>query len=63
LNSVHKAEQIKKANPTEIFNDVYYELTPHLAKQRKELLAHLDKHRDKYPMEQYEKIPDLKKSS
>jgi len=48
------AESEKKPKIENIFNDVYDELTPDLLQQQKELLEHLKKYGDKYPLDLYE---------
>ena len=56
MEAFHTAEKEKRAKPTEMFNDIYNELTPNLIKQRKEMLDHLKLYKNEYPLELYEKI-------
>jgi 2-oxoisovalerate dehydrogenase E1 component alpha subunit len=44
-----KAEVRDKPALSEIFKDVYDEITPALREQKEELAAHLEKYRDSYP--------------
>ncbi|KAF2071849.1 hypothetical protein CYY_006841 [Polysphondylium violaceum] len=53
--SLMKAEKRKKPALSEIFNDVYSELTPNLIEQQKELEEHLKLYPDEYPIDQYAK--------
>ena len=50
------AEKKRFCNPTEMFEDVFDKTTPLLERQRSEMLEHLKKNREHYPLESYEKI-------
>ena len=56
FNAFEKAEKIKKAKPTDMFEDVYDVPSVHLERQKAELLEHLKIYKDKYPMDTFERL-------
>ena len=56
MDCFHKAEKLKRAKPTEMFEDVYDVLPLHLQRQKKELVDHLKLYKNEYPLELFEKI-------
>eukprot|EP01133_Synstelium_polycarpum_P019009 gene19009-22754_t len=52
-DALTKAEKQKKPKISELFNDVYDEMTPNLIEQQKEMLEHLKLYPDDYPIDQY----------
>lgn len=56
LNAVAAAEKKRFCKPTEMFEDVFDKTSPLLERQRNEMLEHLKKNREHYPLESYEKM-------
>ena len=56
LEAFSKAEKIEKANPEELFQDVYKEMPRHLERQRMEMKDHTLQYGEHYPQEGFEKI-------
>ena len=56
MDSFAKAEMLKRSKPTDIFNDVYETMPPHLVKQRSEMIEHVKLYKKEYPLELYEKF-------
>jgi 2-oxoisovalerate dehydrogenase E1 component alpha subunit len=54
MNSLKKAEQQKKPNYLEMFNDVYHEMPESIKEQKEEFLEHLKKHGKEYGLEHFE---------
>ena len=50
LIALEKAEQKDKPLLDTMFEDVYEEMPPHLARQQQEMLAHVAKYPDQYPI-------------
>lgn len=53
LEAIKKAEAQVKPSRSELFTDVYDELTPNLKEQKRELEEHLAKYPDAYPLETF----------
>jgi 2-oxoisovalerate dehydrogenase E1 component alpha subunit len=58
LNCLRIAEQTKKPSTTELFSDVYKELTPNLLEQKAQLALHLQKYGDKYGLDDFQPETD-----
>jgi hypothetical protein len=56
MDAFHNAEKLKRAKPTEMFEDIYDVLPLSLQKQRKDLIDHLKIYKNEYPLELFEKI-------
>jgi 2-oxoisovalerate dehydrogenase E1 component alpha subunit len=56
MECFHKAEKLKRAKPTSIFDDVYDKPHALLEKQKKEMLEHIKLYNKEYPLELYEKF-------
>ena len=56
MDCFHNAEKMKRAKPTDMFEDIYDQMPKHLQRQRKEMLDHLKIYKSEYPMELYEKL-------
>jgi len=54
LEALKKAEGQKKPSIEELFTDVYDSVPPHLQEQRAQLLEHLKKYPEFYPIDQHE---------
>eukprot|EP01118_Nematostelium_gracile_P010806 TRINITY_DN3780_c0_g1_i1.p1 TRINITY_DN3780_c0_g1~~TRINITY_DN3780_c0_g1_i1.p1 ORF type:complete len:116 (-),score=29.17 TRINITY_DN3780_c0_g1_i1:10-357(-) len=54
LAALTRAENLKKPHLDKLFEDVYDDLTPALKEQKKELLDHLQKYPQNYPMDQHQ---------
>lgn len=60
LLAFQKAEKAVKPNPAEMFGDVYEEMTPHLQQQYQQMKDHVAAYSDKYNLDKYQPITDLK---
>ena len=56
ITAFEKAEKIKKAKITDMFEDVYDVPTAQLERQKEELIEHLKIYKDQYPMDTYERL-------
>ena len=56
MEAFHKAETIKRAKPTDMFEDVFDKLPANLEKQKKEMLEHIKNYKNEYPLDLYEKL-------
>lgn len=50
------AEKVKKAKPTDMFEEVYDSLHPELIRQKAQFIEHVKLYKEKYSLEQYEKF-------
>jgi 2-oxoisovalerate dehydrogenase E1 component alpha subunit len=55
LKAFGDAEKVKKLRPQELFEEVYKEMPQRLRNQMKEMTEHLEKHKEHYPLENFEK--------
>ena len=55
MECFHSAEKVKRAKPTDMFEDVFDQLPENLKKQKKEMLEHLRNNKSEYPLDLYEK--------
>ena len=56
MDCFHNAEKQRRAKPTDMFQNVYDQLPKNLIRQRDDLVEHLKKYKNEYPMEFYEKV-------
>ena len=56
MDSLHAAENQKRAKPTEMFEDLYDVMPAHLQKQKQEMLEHIKLYKKEYPLELFEKL-------
>ncbi|ESO94690.1 hypothetical protein LOTGIDRAFT_202459 [Lottia gigantea] len=56
MKSFAEAENRKRPNPEEMFNDVYDILPKHLEEQKNEMKAHVKQYKENYPLEHYDKL-------
>lgn len=56
MECFHKAEKLKRAKPTDMFEDIYDVMPRNLQIQKKEMIDHLKLYKNEYPLELYEKI-------
>lgn len=56
MKAFGEAEARKKPNPELMFTDVYDEMPPHLEKQLQAMKDHVAKHKEHYPLDQYDKM-------
>jgi 2-oxoisovalerate dehydrogenase E1 component alpha subunit len=56
MDSVLKAEKTKYHKPTEMFMDIYDKPTQLLERQMKEMLSHVQRNKEHYPLNNYEKL-------
>lgn len=54
LAAVAKCEKTLKPRVFEMFTDVFEEVTPHLQSQYRELMQHVSKHEEHYPVKNFE---------
>lgn len=55
LNAMNEAERAKKPAVSQLFTDVYDDIPTHLKKQQTDLLNHLQKYKDQYNLDEFEK--------
>ncbi|CAH2085061.1 unnamed protein product [Euphydryas editha] len=55
VRTMQEAEKKKKPNWKEMFEDVYYDMPPHIQKQMQHMEKHLEKYQEHYPMDQFQK--------
>ena len=53
MTALENAEKVKRPPIREMFTDVYDELPPRLQGQYEELLEHLEKYPNEYPIDSY----------
>ncbi|XP_050348250.1 2-oxoisovalerate dehydrogenase subunit alpha, mitochondrial [Nymphalis io] len=55
VRTMQEAEKKKKPHWKEMLEDVYYDMPPHLQKQMQQMEKHLEKYKDHYPMDLFQK--------
>ena len=55
MECFHNAEKVKRAKPTDMFEDVFDKLPANLERQKKEMLEHIKNYKSEYPLDLYEK--------
>ncbi|XP_061437568.1 2-oxoisovalerate dehydrogenase subunit alpha, mitochondrial [Lethenteron reissneri] len=56
LEAFEKAEKRLKPSPSELFHDVYKEMTPHIQRQMDEMRRHVKIYGEHYPMDKFDKF-------
>lgn len=56
LQEFQAAEKLKKPSPTHMLTDVYEEMPVHLQRQMDEMKKHVEKHKEHYPLDQFEEM-------
>lgn len=56
MDSLLVAEKQLRAQPQDMFNDIYDVMPAHLSKQKQEMIAHVKKYQDEYPLHKHEKM-------
>lgn len=54
MQTVVKAEKLKKAPIEEMLKDVYDEMPPHIQEQLNEIKAHVQQYHEHYPVDNFE---------
>ena len=54
MKAFAEAENEKKGQPESLFEDVYKEMPPHIAKQMNEMKQHVKQYKEHYPLEHFQ---------
>lgn len=55
MQTMVKAEKLKRAPIDEMLKDVYDEMPPHIQEQLEAIKSHIEQYKEHYPLDNYEK--------